>query len=424
MLHRNRFRPAWTSIVVWWLMITQSLGCPLCEALSGTLSDDLATARFAAIAKVQDCRFDASKQLFRVSFCTADVEQIAAVATAPAREFTDVWMVDPIPPDQPCLLLAYSEECERPDTAAQTHSLAHREHAFAWSAPQPLSNALREYLLSLPLDADDPTKLIFFFDHLLSADAVVRDDAYSECARTPLTTIRGTAFRQHVDIADIARRVANPECSNKSKCFYWMLIAEFGGPDQLHLFDQIALPVIELHCRSRETPSPPELPMWTAAAIACQCTLAHRSGRDHLGLDRIDRSILQNAMASIGLKVAAMNALRVLADDTQSIPVASIAKVMESVLRDPDTADFVISDLARWKHWECLPKIMELYEIEDDNSSLVRVPIINFLRVCPRPEAAIFLERIKRQDPRSYRRAMTLLPVLPIPDSAPQSNSK
>ena len=85
---------------------------------------------------------------------------------------------------------------------------------------------------------------------------------------------------------------------------------------------------------------------------------------------------------------------------------------MALVLNDPDSADFVIADLARWKHWESLPQLVKLFDESDVSQSLVRTPIINFMRVCPLPDAERELVRMKQRDPSAYRRAVSLLPML------------
>ena len=53
----------------------------------------------------------------------------------------------------------------------------------------------------------------------------------------------------------------------------------------------------------------------------------------------------------------------------------------------PELADLVIPDLSRWEDWTVMDRLVELFEKADDESNWVRVPVINFLRACPLPEA-------------------------------------
>ena len=85
---------------------------------------------------------------------------------------------------------------------------------------------------------------------------------------------------------------------------------------------------------------------------------------------------------------------------------------MALILNDPDSADFVIANLARWKHWESLPKLVKLFDESDVSQSLVRMPIINFMRVCPLPDAERELVRMKQRDPSAYRRAVSMFPTI------------
>lgn len=401
------------SAVAWFLIAVEGLGCPLCEALSGTLSDDLRGASYAAIAKVRYSTWDPTSQLYRTTFQESGRLQVGGKPLPPRNQAVDILLLDTLKRDQVCLLLGYSTLCEReadredhPPPAKQQQS-----EEVAWSIPQPLTEELKNYLLQMPSESEQLSRLIYFYDHLLSVDPVVRDDAYNECARTSLETIRSQPFRHHVDLEDISNRIANPDLSHKSKCFYWMLIAEFGGRDQLQLFDRIAIPEIEKQLQ-RSNPLLIDQPIWIAASIAAYCSVAARCGEGQTGLTRIEELILGNPNASPSIIYAAISAMRVVADDLKSVPVDRIAKSMEQVLRNPQSADLVIADLARWEHWDCLPTLITLFDDVTEHSSLVRVPIINFLRVCPLPEASQFLLRAKEADPQAYRRAFSILPSI------------
>lgn len=399
--------------LVWFLIAAEGLGCPLCEALSGTLSDDLRGASYAAIAKVRHSKWDPMCQLYRTTFQESGRLQVGGKTLPPLDQAIDILLLDTLKRDQVCLLLGYSTLCEREGDRQDHLPLPKQQQSeqVAWSIPQPLTEELKNYLLQIPSDSEEQSRLIYFYDHLLSTDPIVRDDAYSECARTSLETIRSRAFRHHVDIEDVSNCIANPHLSNKSKCFYWMLIAEFGGPDQLQLFDWIAIPEIEKQLQ-RSNPLLVDQPIWIAASIAAYCSMAARCGEGQMGLTRIEELILGNPNASPSIIYAAISAMRVVADDLKSIPADRIAKSMERVLRNPQSADLVIADLARWEHWDCLPTLITLFNDMTEHSSLVRVPIINFLRVCPLPEASRFLLLAKEADPQAYRRAISILPSI------------
>jgi hypothetical protein len=84
---------------------------------------------------------------------------------------------------------------------------------------------------------------------------------------------------------------------------------------------------------------------------------------------------------------------------------------MRLILNRPELADLVIPDLARWEDWSQIDKLAELFKTADDKSSWVRVPVINYLRACPLPEAEKQLDALKEIDPAAFKRATSFFPV-------------
>ena len=75
-------------------------------------------------------------------------------------------------------------------------------------------------------------------------------------------------------------------------------------------------------------------------------------------------------------------------------------------------ADLVIPDLARWQDWSQVKRLAELFRSTDPKTTWVRLPIINYMRVCPLPEAAEALKEFRRLDPAAVEKAMTFYPTL------------
>jgi hypothetical protein len=73
-------------------------------------------------------------------------------------------------------------------------------------------------------------------------------------------------------------------------------------------------------------------------------------------------------------------------------------------------ADLVIPDLARWQDWSQMQRLAELFKDAKEQSSWVRVPVINFLRACPKPEAAELIKELEKIDPEAVKRANTFFP--------------
>jgi hypothetical protein len=80
------------------------------------------------------------------------------------------------------------------------------------------------------------------------------------------------------------------------------------------------------------------------------------------------------------------------------------------MLDRPELADLVIPDLARWQDWSAMDRLVKLFKDADQNSSWVRVPVINYLRACPLPEAKQHIEELAKIDPDAVKRASSFFP--------------
>lgn len=57
-----------------------------------------------------------------------------------------------------------------------------------------------------------------------------------------------------------------------------------------------------------------------------------------------------------------------------------------------------------------MDRLVQLFKDADEKTSWVRVPIINYLRACPKPEAKKHIEELKKIDPDAVKRASTFFP--------------
>jgi hypothetical protein len=66
-----------------------------------------------------------------------------------------------------------------------------------------------------------------------------------------------------------------------------------------------------------------------------------------------------------------------------------------------------------------MDRLFDLYKTANDKNSWVRVPVVNYLRVCPLPKAKELLKECEKIDPAAVKRANTFFPGAP---SAPADN--
>jgi hypothetical protein len=120
---------------------------------------------------------------------------------------------------------------------------------------------------------------------------------------------------------------------------------------------------------------------------------------------------LSNLSSSYADTYAAIMALRFHGTDGGVIERPPVIESLRLILQRPELADLVIPDLARWEDWTVIEKMADLFRSADEKSSWVRVPVINYLRACPLPEAAKLLDELKQIDPVAFRRATQFFPV-------------
>ena len=85
------------------------------------------------------------------------------------------------------------------------------------------------------------------------------------------------------------------------------------------------------------------------------------------------------------------------------------------MLDRPQLADLVIPDLARWEDWSVMDRLVELFKNANDESSWVRVPVVNYLRACPLPKAKEQIDELAKIDPDTVKRANTFFPLAGAP---------
>jgi hypothetical protein len=124
----------------------------------------------------------------------------------------------------------------------------------------------------------------------------------------------------------------------------------------------------------------------------------------------VEELFLRNQQAEYADTYAAIMALRFHGSETDILPRERILQGLRLMLDRPQLADLVIPDLARWEDWTVMGRLVRLFKEADEKSSWVRVPVINYLRACPLPEAQQSIQELEKIDPAAVKRANTFFP--------------
>ena len=264
-----------------------------------------------------------------------------------------------------------------------------------WSC-LPVTERSEKYVKQIPELKDDPLeRLKFFHGHLEDAESMLSRDAYDEFAIAPYDAIKSLA--PDMDREQLIEWIRHPEQSTDRKRLYLTMLGVCG--------DEKDLPMLEEIMRSTQKSSRGGLD----ALIACYLTLAGEKG-----LPLINELFLANKKAPYADTYAAIMAIRFHGTEGDVIARSALTESLHHVLERKDLADLVIPDLARWSDWSQIDRLTDLFIDADQDNNWVRVPVVNYLRACPLPEAAESLKKLENIDSEAVRRAKTFFSI-PVP---------
>lgn len=262
-----------------------------------------------------------------------------------------------------------------------------------WSTPNAVSDRTIEYVTKLmKLPEKGPERLDFFQNYLEDEESILATDAYEIFARAPYAEVKQLGDRMHHD--QLIAWINNREVPSSRRRLYLTMLGICGRPDDV--------PALEAMIRSTDR----QVRTALDAMVACYLIL---KGPD--GMPLIEDLFLKNKDAEYTDTYAAIMALRFLGQETTVVPKERLLAALRYMLDRPQLADLVIPDLARWQDWSATKKLVELFKNADEESSWVRVPVINYLRACPKPEAKKYLDELAKIDPESVKRANSFFPA-------------
>lgn len=274
---------------------------------------------------------------------------------------------------------------------------------LVWSSPLPLSEDAEKYIDAIQKLPEDPiARLEFYQKHFEHPDSLLARDSYDEFALAPYEDVK--KLKDKMNREQLMEWIRDPEKSPDRKRLYYTMLGICGTQDDAVEFESMI--------RSND----PEKRAGLDALIASYLML-----RGPEGLKLIDEQFLTNRKASYPDVYSSVMALRFHGTEGNVIPKEDILKSMRHLIEAPDLADLVIPDLARWSDWSQIDRLTELFKKSNDDNSWVRVPVVNYLRACPLPEAKEKLKELEKIDPKAVKRAATFFP---IPSPAPQPPKK
>jgi uncharacterized membrane protein YgcG len=261
-----------------------------------------------------------------------------------------------------------------------------------WATPNALSTRAVKYVAELAkLPKNGADRLAFFQEYLEDKESLLSTDAYDEFARAPYAEVKELKSRMHHD--RLLEWISDRDVPSSRRRLYLTMLGVCGQAGDIALLQNMI--------------KSPERQVRTAldAMVACYLIL---KGPD--GMPLIEDLFLKNKDAEYTDTYATIMALRFLGQETTVVPKQRLLAGLRAMLDRPQLADLVIPDLARWQDWSAMDKLVELFKTANEESSWVKVPVVNYLRACPKPEAKVYLAELAKLDPESVKRANSFFP--------------
>ncbi|MEC7564971.1 MAG: hypothetical protein VX738_04740 [Planctomycetota bacterium] len=272
----------------------------------------------------------------------------------------------------------------------------------SWSTPLQVSKVTQTYIEKLPgLPRDPVQRLVYFQQFLESKEEALARDAYDEFAKTPYEAI--LALKPHLNHDELVQWVGDENIPASRRRLYLTLLGVCGTEKDVAMLESL------LKSGDRRKKAGLD------ALIGCYLTL-----RGEKGMPLIEDLFIKNKKSEYADTYAAVMALRFHGTESDIISRDRILVAMRHMLERPQLADLVIPDLARWEDWSQVDRLVKLFKDADEQTSWVRVPVVNYLRQCPLPAAKEHIKKLEKIDPAAIKRANTFFPFGPAGGNRPE----
>ena len=399
---RLRFKVA-LILVICGLAGARARACPFCSAFSLTFAQDIAQSEVAVIAKLVEpppasaLGPTAEGPLPKGKFEVVEVLKGGDLVEAAGHTGGGAWPIETI-------LL------EEKPVGTLFLLLGVEPPGLVWSSPIRVGERAVAYLRKLEgLPEQGPERLAFFLDHLEDEDDSLARDAYDEFAVAPYADVRG--LKDRLDAAQLLAWIEDPDVQANRRRLYATMLGICGT-------DADAERVAAILAGEGSAANHAEVRSGLDALIACYVALRGADALDLVDEQFLDRTA-QERDVPFTETYAAVMALRFLGEESDLVPRDRVLESLRLLLDEPKLADLVIADLARWQDWSVIDRLVTIFKDAKADNIFVREPIVNYLRACPLPEAAVAIKELEVIDPEAVRRAATLAGLAGIVAAAP-----
>ena len=402
---------------------TGALACPFCSAVSQTLSQEIAGADAAVIARLiklpSEADSNSELDLDDPDSGTAEFEVLEVVRSKD--------LADKAPAKGDTIKVVYFGNKDQKEFFLINGIAGKR---IDWTTPQPLTEQSIEYIKALDtLPEKGAARLAFFLDYLEHEDPLLAQDAYDEFGRAPYDEVE--AVGDQIDRPQLLDWIEDSEVGPTRRRLYLTMLGICGKDEDIAFLESLLrydYKLMKPGLAATQALMRQAGPAFGTTVLnemikadvrrKQQCldalVAAYLKLKGPAGLPLIEERFLANPAVEYTHIYAAVMALRFHGEETDSLPRERLLQSVRMVLNNPDIADQVIPDLARWDDWSVLDRLVTMFKDSEENA-WVRQPVISYLlaatdqppEISDRAKAAI--EELEELDPQGVKRAKSYM---------------
>jgi hypothetical protein len=363
----RRLLPVWLALFAWpFVPISAAVCCPFCTMQGQTLTSEVNQASMVLFGTLANAKLGAGGEQG-----TTDLKIEAIIKDNEIRADQKVITLPRyVPPDNnsPKFLIFCDVFKGKVDPYR--------------GVPVKGNTDIVKYLQGAMKVKDKPIgdRLKFFFEYLDNGDFEISTDAYKEFGNADYKDYKEMA--KHLPATKIARWLQDSDTPTFRYGLYASMLGHCGTAKDADLL--------------RKMLDDPEkrLNSGVDGILAGYTLLKPKEGWAYL------RGVLNDPKKEFMLRYAALRSARFFWDSRPD--VVDKKEVVEGVsllLDQSDIADLAIEDLRKWKRWEMLSRILNLYGQKSHDIPIVRRAILRFALSCPDEKARAFVADIRKKDP-------------------------
>jgi len=407
-----------------WLRYAQA--CPFCSAVSQTLTQEIAAADVAVIARLLKLPADPESDgpggfdLDNLDSGMAEFEVLETIRD-------DDQAGNGAPAQGSTIKVVYFGSSKQKKKFLIS-GMAGKQ--IDWTTPLPLSERGIEYIKTLgTLPEKGPERLVFFLDYLEDEDPLLAQDAYDEFGRAPYDEV--TAIGDQMDRQKLIGWIEDSQVGPTRRRLYLTMLGICGQPEDVEILESLInynyqqmkpgiAAMLAVMGQTGPVVGVPVLNEMIKADVRrkqrCLDALiaAYLKLKGPAGLPLIEQRFLTNPAAEYTHVYAAVMALRFHGEETDALPRPRLLESVRLLLNNPEIADQVISDLARWEDWSVLDRLVAMFK-DAEKDAWVRQPVISYLLAATEQSAEVAeqanaaLAELEKLDPEGVKRARSYM---------------